>query len=239
MPPPALKHVVKNDRKLTGAAVGVLRAAGLSEVPIRREGVHYRFGVTSVQRGLVAADDITGAGVPGHEYGRPDVVASGCRPLAAVGAEHHRPIVGGFGDDRHRPSQFPPVVGQVRQQFYHGPPADNGGGHGFDTGVALGQPGLILADEPPQLLVAADLARAGVVDHYLPRPHSLQSAGVTFVQCGEVLRDRISLACGTGLPARQLQSTGEIRKPRHLNPHARFVCRLPSLVLRQPTHPQR
>jgi hypothetical protein len=36
-------------------------------------------------------------------------------PLAAVGAEHYRAIVGGFGDDRHRPGHFPSVVGRVRQ----------------------------------------------------------------------------------------------------------------------------
>jgi hypothetical protein len=85
--------------------------------------------------------------------------------------------------------------------------------------MALGQPGLILADEPPQLLVAADLACAGVVDHHLARPHSLQSAGVTFVQRGEVLRDRISLVCGASLPACQLHGAGEFRKPRQRNPY--------------------
>ena len=164
------------------------------------------------------------------------------RQLAAVGAEHHRPVVGGFGDDRYRPSQLPPVAGQVRQQFHHGPPAGDGGGHGLDTGVPLGQPGLILADEPPQLPVAADLACAGVIDHHLARPHSLQGVGVTLVQRGEVLRDRISLACGASLPARQLHRAGEVRKPRHLNPlllaGRTYPCRLPSCVLRQPTHPQ-
>jgi hypothetical protein len=35
----------------------------------------------------------------------------------------------------------------------HGPPAHTRGSHDLDTGMALGQPGLILADEPPQLLV--------------------------------------------------------------------------------------
>ena len=204
--------------ELRGAAVGVVRADGLAEVPVRRERAHYRFGVTSVQRGLVAADDITGVGVPGLEYRRPDVAPPVDRPLAAVGAEHHRPIVGGLGDDRHRPGQFPPVVGQVRQQLHHGPPADDGGGHGLGTGVQPGQPGLVLADEPPQLPVAADLARAGIVDHHLAGPHGLQGVGVTLVQCGEVLRDRISLTCDASLPAGQLHGTGEVRKPRHLNP---------------------
>jgi len=66
--------------------------------------------------------------------------------------------------------------------------------------------------------VPADLARAGIVDHHLTRPRSLQDAGVTFVQRGEVLRDRISLARGASLPAGELHGTGEVWKPRHLNP---------------------
>ena len=109
--------------------------------------------------------------------------------------------------------------------------------------MARGQPGLILADEPPQLLVAADLAGAGIVDHHLARPHGLQSVGVTFVQCGEVLGDWISLTGGASLPAHQLHGTGEFRKPRHRNPFVslsagQLACRLPSIVLRPPTHPQ-
>jgi hypothetical protein len=59
--------------ELRGAAVRVVRANGLAEVPVGREGVHHRVGVTGGQRGLVAADNITGVGVPGLEYGRPDV----------------------------------------------------------------------------------------------------------------------------------------------------------------------
>ncbi len=73
-----------------------------------------------------------------------------------------------------------------------------------------------MADEPPHLLVPANLARAGIVDHHLTRPHSLQGVGVTFVQRGEVLRDRISLTRGASLPTRQLHGTGEVWKPRHL-----------------------
>jgi hypothetical protein len=42
-----------------------------------------RFGVTSLERGLVAADDINGAGGPGLEYRRPAVAPSVDRPLAA------------------------------------------------------------------------------------------------------------------------------------------------------------
>jgi hypothetical protein len=51
----------------------------------------------------------------------------------------------------------------------------------------------ILADEAPQLPVASDLASAGIINHHLTRPHRLQNVSITLVQCGEVLRDRISL----------------------------------------------
>ena len=138
-------------------------------------------------------------------------------PLAAVGAEHHGQLVRGFGDDRHRPRQLPPVVIQVRQQLHHGPPVGHGAGHGLGTGVQAGQPGQVAADKPAQLPVAADLARARIIDHHLTRPGILQKAGITFVQRGEVLRDRISLTRGAGLLARQLHSTYEVRKPRHRN----------------------
>jgi hypothetical protein len=122
-----------------------MRSDGLAEITIRRERVHYRFGVTSLQRGLVAADDITRVGVPGPEYRRSEVATTIDRPLAAVGAEHHRPVVVRFGDDRHRPHQLLPVVVQARQQFHHGPPAGTRGGHGLDPGVEPGQPGQVVA----------------------------------------------------------------------------------------------
>ena len=217
--------------ELRSTAVGVVRADRLMEGPVRREGAHHRFHVTGLERGLVAAHDVTGAGGPWPQYGRPDVAPSVDRPLAAVGAEHHRPIVGGFGDDRHRPSQFP-VAAQVGQQFNHGPPVGAGGGHRLGTGVVLGQPGLVPADELPQLPVAADLACAGIVDHHLAGPHGLQGAGVAGVQRLEVLPNRIHLAFGTSLPAGQLHRAGEFRKPRHLDPHAPSLCRLTLLFLR-------
>ena len=50
------------------------------------------------------------------------------------------------------------------------------------TNVALGHPGLVLPDELPQLLVAADLTGAGIVDDHLTGPHVLESVGVTVVQ---------------------------------------------------------
>jgi hypothetical protein len=34
-----------------------------------------------------------------------------------VGARHHRPVVGGIGDDRHRLRQLRPVLVEVSQQF--------------------------------------------------------------------------------------------------------------------------
>jgi len=203
--------------ELGGAAVGGVRSDGLAEVPVRREGAHDRFGVTSGQRGLVAADHITRAGGPGPEDGRPQVPPPVHRPLAAVGAEHHRPIGGGLGHHRHRPRQLPPVAGQVRQQLHHRPPAGTRRGHRLDPGTAPGQPGLIGADEPPQLPVAADLARARIINRHLTRPHRLQVAAITVVQRGEVLPHRIRPARRPGLPARQLHRTDKIRKPRHRN----------------------
>jgi hypothetical protein len=123
-----------------GAAVGVVQAKGAAEVPIRREATHHRFGITSGQPVLVAGDDITGAGLAGLEDGRPDVAPLVDRPLAAVGAEYYRQVVGRFGDHRHRPRQHPPVVVQVGQQFNHGPAAGTCRGHGLGAGVQAGQP---------------------------------------------------------------------------------------------------
>jgi hypothetical protein len=201
--------------ELTGAAVSVVRAKGTAVVPVRRKGAHHRFGIAGGQPVLVAADDVTGAGWPRPEDGRPDVAPLVNWPLAAVGAEHHRHVIGRFGDDRDRPRQLPPVVVQVRQQFHHGPPVGHSAGHGLGTGVQARQPGQVAADEPAQLPVAADLARARIIDHHLTRPRILQEAGITFVKRGEVLRDRISLTLGAGLLAGQLHSTDEVRKPRH------------------------
>src|SRR5260370_33398669 len=73
-----------------GTARRVVRADGLAEIPIRREGVHNRFGVTSAQRGLGAADDIPGGGSPGLDPGRPDRPPPADRQWTAAGAEHHR-----------------------------------------------------------------------------------------------------------------------------------------------------
>ena len=203
--------------------MGGVRADGLAVVPTWFEGAHHRVGVASLQRGLIAADDIARAVGAWFEDGWAQVAPSVDRPLAAIGAEHHRQLVGGLGDDRHRPRQLLPVAVQVRQQFHHRPAAGRRGGDGLDPGVVLGQPGLIPADEVPQLPVAADLAGPGVVDHHLARPRGLEDVGVAPVQCGEVLPDRISLARGAGLLARQLHGADEIRKPRHPNPH--FLAR--------------
>src|SRR6185437_8816697 len=117
------------------------------------------------------------------------------------------------------------------------------GGDGLDPGMVLGQPGLVPADEVPQLPVAADLAGPGVVDHHLARPRGLEDVGIAPVQCGEVLPDRISLARGAGLLARQLHGADEIRKPRHRNttlPYAAGTpCGLPSIVHRRSQYPKR
>ena len=98
------------------------------------------------------------------------------------------------------------ITGQLCQKFHDGPPVGHGGGYGLGAGVQASQPGQVAADEPVQLPVAADLARARIIDHHLTRPRILQKAGITLVKRGEVLRDRISLTRGAGLLARQLHT---------------------------------
>ncbi len=61
----------------------------------------------------------------------------------------------------------------MHQEFYHGPAADAGGGDRLGPRVPVGPCRLVLADELPQVPVAADLARARVMDHYLAWPHRL------------------------------------------------------------------
>ncbi len=96
---------------------------------------------------MVSTDDVARMGVAGLEYWRPEVPPSIDRPLAAIGTEHHRRIVEGFGDDGHRPCQFTRIVGQVRQQFDYCPPGNERGGHGLDVGVAFSQPGRLVVGE--------------------------------------------------------------------------------------------
>lgn len=203
--------------QLTGSAVGVLRADRLAEVPVRLERPHHRVGVAGLQRVPELADDAAGrpAG-PGLQDRRPDLVPPDQRPLAAVGPEHHRPVVGGFGHHRQRPGHVPPVLGQVHHQLDHGLPADHGGGHRLRPRVHPGQPELVLADEVPHLPVPADLAGPRVVDHHVARPGRLQVGGVLLVQRGDVVPDRIGAARGARLQPGQLHGTGELRKPRHL-----------------------
>src|SRR5690242_5349597 len=110
MPPPTLKHQMKNERSAAAPRWASWGAEWTAEVPIRRERAHHRLGITGGQRGQVAADDINGASVPGLQDWRPDVAMLINRPLAAVGAEHYRLVVRGFGDHRHRPRQFPPAA---------------------------------------------------------------------------------------------------------------------------------
>jgi peroxiredoxin len=127
--------------QLGGAVVGVSRAERGPEVPVRREGGHHRLGVPGRQAGLVAADDVTGADGAGREDRRADGALLLQRPLAAVGAERHRQVVGGFRDDGHRPGQLAPAVVHVGEQLHHRPVAGNGAGHRLGAGVQAGQPG--------------------------------------------------------------------------------------------------
>src|SRR5437763_15285801 len=67
---------------------------------------------------------------------------------------------------------------------------------------------------------------------------ALQRLGVTAVQSVEVLRDRISLTCGTSLLSRQLDCVGEVRKPRHLDPPFSTSLQTAAVVIQQPTRGQ-
>ena len=58
---------------------------------------------------------LAGVDAAGSEYRRPEFASAGDGPLAAVGAEHHRQVIGSFRDDRHGPGHFLPVDAQVRQ----------------------------------------------------------------------------------------------------------------------------
>ncbi|MGB6570648.1 MAG: vitamin B12 dependent-methionine synthase activation domain-containing protein, partial [Trebonia sp.] len=92
------------------APVDGLRAGGLAVVPVRREGADHRVGVAGAKRGAEAADDISRQVRRRAEDGGPGVLAAPVDlPLAAVGAEYHRTVVAGFGDDGHRPELFLPV----------------------------------------------------------------------------------------------------------------------------------
>jgi hypothetical protein len=142
------------------------------------------------------------------------------RPSTEVGAEYDRAIVGRFGDHCHRPSKLPPILGQVGKQLNYRPPAIDGGGHRFGTGLALRQEGSALPDEPTQMSVATDLPGARVVDHHVRGPRRLKIVRVPAVQGVDVLSDRVSLTGCTSLLSRQLHGTDEVRKPRHLEPPA-------------------
>ena len=226
-PAPGAEALGEVGVQLTGAAVGVLRADRLAEVPVRLERPHHRVGVTGRHRVLELADDAAGTRVgTGRQDGRPDLVPADQRPLAAVGTEHHRPVVMGFGDHRHRPGHLPPVLRQVYHQLDHGLPVGRGGGHGLRPPVHPGQPQLVLADEVPDVPVPADLAGPRIVDHHLARPGRLQVAGVGLVQRGDVVPDRIGVARPAGLQPGQFHGAGELRKPRHLGSFSR----------QQPTH---
>src|SRR5690242_15406114 len=100
--------------QLSGPAMKGVRANRFAEVSIRRERADYRLRVAGSQCGVVAADNTTQVGGLRLENRRPDVPPSVDWPLAAVGTEHDRPVVGTVGDDCHRPRLFRPVIGHMR-----------------------------------------------------------------------------------------------------------------------------
>src|SRR4029450_9473547 len=63
--------------QVSGPAVGGVRADGLAEVSVPREGGHYRVRVAGSERGVVAADNITQVSGVRLENWRPDVAAPG------------------------------------------------------------------------------------------------------------------------------------------------------------------
>src|SRR5580704_13011788 len=76
------------------------------------DGADHRVGVAGAKRGAEAADDVSRQVRRRAEDGGPGVLAAPVDlPLAAVGAEYHRTVVAGFGDDGHRPELFLPVPG--------------------------------------------------------------------------------------------------------------------------------
>src|SRR6202000_1662100 len=83
--------------QLGGTPVRVLRAERPAEVPVSREGAHYRLRVPRGQGSLVAADRAGEGDRPGREYRGPDGALLVKGPLAAVGAEYHRLVGGGLG----------------------------------------------------------------------------------------------------------------------------------------------
>src|ERR1700733_7130001 len=92
---------------------------------------------------------------------------------------------------------------------------DAGRSDGLDGGMMLRPEGLILADEAPELVMAADLPGTRVVDHHVARPDRFELAAGTGLQDIEVLADGIRLRSGPRLLACQLDSTHEVWKPRH------------------------
>jgi hypothetical protein len=75
-------------------------------------------------------------------------------------------------NDGYRPiHRLTVVVVQVRQQLDYGPPANTGGGYGFDADVALSPQQLIVADKPSKLSMTAHLSLPGVANHHLAWPY--------------------------------------------------------------------
>ncbi len=168
----------------------------------------------------ISADNVTELGVGGREQGVPDVTLPVDRPLAAIGAEHHRQFVGGFCNDGYGPiHRLTLVVVEVRQQLDYGPPADMGGGYGFDADVALGPQQLIVADKSSKLSMTAHLPLPGVVNRHLAGPYFLKFVGAPGLEGGEVLLNGISKADGPRLATGEFNGTNEIWKPWHFALH--------------------
>ena len=135
MPPPALKHRSKYERSSSVPRCRWAAADGLADVPVRGEGAHDRVGVTGVQRGQVAADDVTRLRRPGR---RGSAAGRGGVRRPAIGCSTCGTPPTGRPATRRRPPPATPVPRppslEVGQQLDHGPPVDAGGGHASRSG---------------------------------------------------------------------------------------------------------
>ena len=163
---------------------------------------------------MVTADQLTKVGGSGTEYGSPQMAPSVDRPLAGIrrnttdrSSGNSATTATGQATSGPSPAKWASISTTAR------PPATVEATVSIRV-LALGEPGLIVADELAQLPVAVHLAGVGLVDHHLARPYRFQRTGVAVVQGGEVLGDRISQTGGVGLlslPTRRHWRTPETK----------------------------
>ena len=97
----------------------------------------------------------------------------------------------------------------------YGPPANAGGGYGFDEDVALSPQQLIVADKPSKLSMTAHLPLPGVVNRHLAGPYFFQFVSAPGLEGVEVPLDGGGKADGPCLATGEFNGTNEIWKPWH------------------------